>query len=129
MKSLSTMAAAAALGIDRKALDNVLAREARSLVVSGRRGRSRRIPTAALEQIAVALILSRDLGVGIARALELAAAIIAAPASSIRAGSLCTVTFEVTRLRHALERAVHEALESIAEPVRGRPRMGHPRRG
>jgi len=128
MKSLSTAAAAAALGIDRKALDNVLAREASSLVASGRRGRSRRIPMAALERIAVALVLSRDLGVGIARGLELAAAIIAAPASSIPAGSLCTVTFEVARLRHALERAVDEALESIAEPVRGRPRRGHSRR-
>ena len=54
MKTLSTDTSAAALGIDRKTLDNMLAREGRSLIGAGSRGRSRRISVDALERIAVA---------------------------------------------------------------------------
>ena len=122
MKTLSTTSAADALGVDRKVLDNVLAREARSLVSAGRRGRNRRLPVAALEQIAVALVLNRDLGVSIARGLELGALILASPASPIAIGGLATLMFDSSRLCRALDLAVGDALESIAEPLRGRPR-------
>ena len=122
MKTLSTVSAAAALGVDRKVLDNALAREARSLVLSGRRGRSRQIPIAALERIAIAFVLNRDLGVTVAKGLELAEQVVAAPAAPIAIGSLGTLTFDVPRLRETLEAAVGEALESVAEPARGRPR-------
>ena len=43
MRTLSTDAAAVALGIERKALDNILAREGRLLLRKGSRGRSRQI--------------------------------------------------------------------------------------
>lgn len=121
MKTLSTDASAAALGIERKVLDNILAREARSLVKPGSRGRSRKIPINALEKIAVALVFNRDLGVSIARGLELASRILAEQDSPLSAGSLITVTFDVRRLRAALEHSVSEALESVAERTRGRP--------
>jgi hypothetical protein len=123
MKTLSTDASAAALGVDRKTLDNVLAREGRLLVKPGSRGRSRRIPIDALMTIAVALILSRDLGVGIARGLELADLLIGSPASSVSLGSLSTLSFDVPRLRAMLDHSIDEALESVAEPIRGRPRL------
>ena len=122
MKTLSTVAAAAALGVDKKALDNVLAREARSFVLTGNRGRNRRIPVAALERIAVAFVLNRDLGVSLAKGIELAESIISSVGSPIRVGSLGALTFDIARLRRTLERAVDEALESVAEPRRGRPR-------
>jgi hypothetical protein len=123
MKTLSTVSAAAALGVDRKTLDNVLAREARSLVSTGNRGRSRRIPVAALEQIAVAFVLNRDFGVSLAKGIELAAPIIRSSGSPIPVGSLGMLSFDVAQLRRTLEQAVDEALESVAEPVRGRPRF------
>ena len=122
MKTLSTASAAIAIGVDRKTLDNALAREASSLVLTGRRGRSRRIPIAALERIAVAFVLKRDLGVSVAKGLELAELVLSEPSSSVAIGSLGRLTFDLPRLRRTLELAVDDALESVAEPARGRPR-------
>jgi hypothetical protein len=122
MKALSTDVAAAALGVDRKTLDNLLSREGRSLVGAGARGRRRRIPVEVLELAAIAMILNRDLGVSIAQGLEFASLIVAAPASAIPIGSLGTLTFDLIPLRQALEQSIAEALESTAEPTRGRPR-------
>jgi hypothetical protein len=122
MKTLSTHTAAAALGVDRKTLDNVLAREGRSLIGTGSRGRSRRIAIVALERIAVAMILNRDLGVGISKGIQLAGQILAEPLSPVAVGSLSTLTFDVPRLRDALDRSIDDALESVAERTRGRPR-------
>jgi hypothetical protein len=122
MKTISTICAARALGVDRKTLDNALAREASSLVLTGRRGRSRQIPISALERIAVAFVLNRDLGVSMARGLELAKLILASPAPPVSIGSFGMLSFDVPRFRFAFERAVDEALESVAEPARGRPR-------
>jgi len=122
MRTLSTASAAVALGVDRKILDNVLARECSSFILTGRRGRSRQIPIAALERIAVAFILNRDLGVSLARGLELAEQVVGSPSASVAVGSLGKLTFDVSRLRQMLELSISEALESVAEPLRGRPR-------
>jgi hypothetical protein len=122
MRSLSTDVSAAALGIDRKILDNILAREGRSLLASGTRGRSRRIPIQTVERVAVALILNRDLGVSIAKGLALAEQIFESPALPIAVGALSALAFDLPKLRHALECSVNEALESVAERTRGRPR-------
>jgi hypothetical protein len=122
MKTLSTIAASTALGVDRKTLDNLLAREGRSLIGSGSRGRSRQIPIEAMEQIAVALVLNRDIGVSIEKGLGLAKVIAGAPTSPVPIGSLGTLTFDLPRLRKALAFSIDEALESVAEPSRGRPR-------
>jgi len=121
MKTLSTHTAAAALGVEKKTLDNILAREARPFFRSGSRGRSRRIPISVIERIAVALILNRDLGTPVARGLELAKNLIDENSSQTAAGPLTTVAFDVGRLRKTLERSVDDALESMAEPIRGRP--------
>jgi hypothetical protein len=122
MRSLSTDTSAAALGVERKMLDNMLAREARSLVPNGSRGRSRRISIEVLERIAIALVLQRDLGVGVATGLDLAHRILESPSSSTAIGSLGALTFDVTKLRKALELSVDEALEGVPERPRGRPR-------
>src|ERR1039458_1420103 len=106
MRMLSTDAAALALGIEKKSLDNILSREGRSLLPSGRRGRGRRIPMAALERVAIALILDRDLGVGLANGLELAGKVLGAPTSSIQFGSLGTLSLDVESLRRKLDRSI-----------------------
>ena len=122
MKTLSTEAAAIAIGVDRKTLDNALAREARALIGEGRRGRRRRVPLPLLERLAIAFILTRDLGVGLARGLELGGSILDAAGAPVPFGSLGELSFDVAKLRHALERSIAEVLESTAEPLRGRPR-------
>jgi hypothetical protein len=122
MRTLSTASAAVAIGVNRKVIDNILARECRSIILTGRRGRSRQIPVAVLERIAVAFILNRDLGVSIARGLEIGKQLVDSPSSSVAVGSLGQLTFDVERLRQTLELSIDEALESVAEPIRGRPR-------
>lgn len=122
MKTLSTDAAAAALGVHKKSIDNILAREARHLLPAGTRGRSRRITIPALERISIALILSRDVGITIARGLEVAEKILGAASARVELGPLTAIAFDVAKLRAALELSIGDALESIAEPIRGRPR-------
>ena len=122
MKTLSTDAAASALGVDRKALDNALAREARPLIGQGRRGRTRQIPLPVLERLAIAFVLTRDLGVGLAKGLDLAEQLIIADGAPVPFGSLGELSFDSARLRRALERSIGDVLESTAEPFRGRPR-------
>jgi len=125
MRTLSTASAAVAIGVDRKILDNILARECRSIILTGRRGRSRQIPVAVLERIAVAFILNRDLGVSIAKGLELAKQLADSSSSSVTVGSLGELTFDVSRLRQTLEISIDEALESVAESRRGRPQSAY----
>jgi hypothetical protein len=121
LKTLSTDAAAAALGVSRKTLDNILAREARHLLQPGSQGRSRRIPIPALERIAVALILNRDVGITVSRGLEVSEELLRAASAHVELGPLTTLTFDVAKLRAALDRSIGDVLESIAEPTRGRP--------
>ncbi|MFI5244191.1 MAG: hypothetical protein ACHQQR_03120 [Gemmatimonadales bacterium] len=122
MRTLSTDVSATALGVDRKILDNVLAREGRSLIGAGSRGRRRRISVETLERVAIALILNRDVGVSIAKGLELAERVLEAPGTPLTLGPLSSLAFDVPSLRGALESSIVEALESVAEPTRGRPR-------
>ena len=125
MRTLSTDVAAAALGVERKTLDNILSREARRLIGKGRRGRSRRISMPVLECLAIALVINRDLGTGIARALELAEQVLVSPQLPVQVGALTALRFDLDRLRKALDPAVEDALEGVATPVRGRPtRLG-----
>jgi hypothetical protein len=120
--NLTTRAAALALGVERKVLDNILAREARAFVDAGSRGRSRRIDFEALERIAIALILGRDLGVPLTRGLELAEEIMRTPGNlELAIGTLTTLRFDTERLHRALEAATADALEEYVPPRRGRP--------
>ena len=121
MRTFSTATAAHALGVDRKVLDNLLTREAKALVGVGRRGKDRRISFLVLEQLALALLLKRDLGVSLAKALELAAAIAHSPTGEIAVGSLGTLRYVHSGLRSPLEAALADALEEVAPPRRGRP--------
>jgi len=115
------MAAAHALGISRKSLDNILAREARGFFPSRRRGRSRRLSFAQLEQLAVTLILARDLRIPIARAFAIASEIVRSPSGEPTIGSLASIRFDRASLRGPLEAALAVALEEVAPRRRGRP--------
>ncbi|HLA91231.1 MAG TPA: hypothetical protein VJL28_12465 [Gemmatimonadaceae bacterium] len=121
MQTITTATAALALGIEAKALDNLLNSGANELLPPGERGRSRRIPLDVLELITLVLLLKRDLGVPVTRAVEIAQAIHRAPHGEIRLGSLAVLRFDVARLRDVLQRAIADALETVVPPRRGRP--------
>src|SRR3990170_4943129 len=107
MKTIATATAALALGIEAKALDNLLNSGANELLPTGERGRSRRIPLKVLELITLVLLLKRDLGVP--------------EQDEIQLGSLAVLRFDVARLRDVLRRAIADALETVVPPRRGRP--------
>lgn len=122
MRSLTTAAAAAALGVDRKLLDNILSKEACYLIGKGARGRARRIDFPALQRIAIALVLARDLGVSVARGLKLAEAVLVDEnRGAVAIGSLIRLQFDLPQLNRAVEEAVVDTLEGFVTPKRGRP--------
>ena len=122
MQKLTTLTAAATLGVDSKALDNILSREASHLVPRGARGKSRRISVQALELIAVALVLKRDLGIPIARGLDLATKLDESVSGEIPFGRFGTLCFNVYPLRTAMQQSIADIVEQTVPPERGRPR-------
>ena len=122
LRSFTTATTAHALGIDRKALDNYLARDGQRLVGSGQRGKSRAISSTSIEELAIAFILQRDLGVALGRAAELARSTVRSETGEVSVGSLGRLVFDLPRLRVLLESALAVALEEVAPVPRGRPR-------
>lgn len=122
LRNLSTGAAAAVLGVDRKVLDNILTKEASSLLAKGARGRSRKIDFPTLRLVAIALIIVRDVGVSVARGLQLAEQVgVGQEAGSVSLGSLMSLHFDVGQFERALELAVADAMEEYMPRRRGRP--------
>ena len=127
MQKLTTATAAATLGVDRKALDNILSREASHLVPSGVRGKSRRISVHVLELVAVALVLKRDLGIPIARGLDLATRLSESVSGEIPFGRFGTLRFNFNPLRSAMQQSIADIVEQTVPPERGRPPSPHPK--
>lgn len=134
MRAFTVDVAAAALGVERKFLDNLLSRHplGDDPAVSGsagepatpprRQGRRRRLTSPMVAHLAVAITLARELEVPLAAALHLAAAL--RPEGRVVRGAL-TLTLDRPALERALAQRLAVALEGVREPRRGRP----PRRG
>ena len=134
MRAFTVDVAAAALGVERKFLDNLLSRHhfgdgPGAHGSSGdpappprRQGRRRRLTSPMVAELAVAITLARELGVPLAAALHLAAAL--RPDGRVVRGAL-TLTIDRPALERALAQRLAIALEGVREPRRGRP----PRRG
>jgi hypothetical protein len=121
MINYSTRTAVAALGIEEKALDNVLSREATKPHQGGVQGLSRRLTFDSLLELAIAFILKRELGVPISRGLELATEIACDPNGTASLGAIGTLRLDTTSLRNTLSSSLAVALEDTSTPRRGRP--------
>lgn len=118
----STESAALALGVDKKTLDNFIHRACASLVRPGRQGADRAIGTMALEVMAVALLLRRDLGISASRAVGFASDLVRGD-HAIHVGTLGILSFDMLRLRAVLQDALASAAELHVPRARGRPRQ------
>src|SRR5438445_12037532 len=98
----STTEAAEALGIGAKRLDSRLPGPARSLVPIRGNGRSRELSLETVELLAIGLLLSRDLGTPVAKALQLAGLLAASPGNPVPIGTLGSLHFDVAALRSVL---------------------------
>ena len=120
MRGFTVSVAAIVLGVDHKMLDNLLSHHAVPGCARARQGVRRRLTTEAILHVAVALLLVRELGVPLARALALAAGLVAGGRHEAAAGSLA-LTLDVAAMRLALVERIAAAVEGVREPKRGRP--------
>src|SRR5689334_596062 len=119
---VSTRLAAEILGVTSKRVDNLLVRLQGDLGLAGVQGRSRSISPETIELLAISLLLNRDTGAPLGRAMMLAREIIQAESGTVPLGALASLRFDVSRLRALLQQALADALEDHSEPKRGRPR-------
>jgi hypothetical protein len=121
--NVSTRVAAEILGVTTKRVDNLLVRLRVELGLAGVQGRSRVISQETVELLAVSLLLNRDTGASMSRAMTLAREIIRADKGTVPLGALASLHFDVARLRALLQQALADALEDQSAPRRGRPPM------
>jgi hypothetical protein len=119
LRAVTTATAAAVLGIEKKALDNLILRLGHGFLPGGRQGVERRIPVTVLTDLFLVLELTEALQIPAYRALELAQQ----PGQQPDAGS-DFLSLEVRRDRavRELELRLSHAIESVVRPKRGRPR-------
>jgi len=122
-RAYSVAAAAFALDVPPKWLDNFLSQHAVPGVVAAERGVARRIPLSALVLLAIARDLQRELGVGLGRGLEAAVRLVGTgdDASVLPIGEAAVLRVDVAALRRAIEDRLVIAMEILVAPRRGRP--------
>lgn len=121
---ITTSAAAAVLDVEPKSFDNILSREGKQLIKQGnssKQGMRRRIDSALLVPFAIAITLQRELGVPIARGLEIGAKFLDPDCPSVALGQLGVLSFDLSALRSRLSNDLADVLEQTAVPKRGRP--------
>ena len=119
MRAVTTATAAVAIGLNRKSLDNLLARLDLPEVTTGRQGVERRIPVALLPELLLTAELSDQLGMPVRSAFALARRLGAGQAF---AGSFLRVTADTASIQSEIDRQLEVAIETVVRKPRGRPR-------
>lgn len=119
--SYSTNEAALALGTTPKRLDNMLSRDLGLPVDRGRQGRTRVVNEVLIERLAVALLLQRDLGVPLRRAVDLSGQLVASSSHQVDVGTLASLHFDLPALRLVLQNALADVVQDRVPIKRGRP--------
>ncbi|MBW7931999.1 MAG: hypothetical protein H3C62_00030 [Gemmatimonadaceae bacterium] len=122
MRAVTTGTAAFALGIQKKDLDNILSRYPVRGFERGKQGLSRRLSLASIEQVAIAIDLSRDYSIPIPTALILAEEALGSREGVIPSpGGHLALHVDVERIRRDIQVKLTDAIEYIIPPRRGRP--------
>jgi hypothetical protein len=119
LRAITTATAAAAIGIQKKALDNLLGRLDLPEAVSGRQGVDRRIPVTLLPELLLAVEISEQLGVSVRAAFELARRLSDGP---IDLGPYLNLRADFAAVRGEVEEQLEVAIETVVRKRRGRPR-------
>ncbi len=130
MRAITTATAAVALGMERKALDNLLLQLGPLALPTGRQGVERRIPVALLETLAMTTDLVNATGMRIREAFELSSTLIASADRSASPDEVGAATLgpylrleaELGSLRRELTQRLELAIETVVRRPRGRPR-------
>jgi len=122
MRAVTTGTAAFALGISKKDLDNILSRYPIRGFERGRQGVARRLSLVSVEQVALAIDLTRDYSIPIPTALLLAEEALSSREGVIASpGGHLAIHADVERIRRDIQAKMAEAIEHVIPPRRGRP--------
>jgi hypothetical protein len=114
-------AAAEALDIDPKQLDNIISRNAIPGVERRTRGVSRRLTLDAVVVIGVALELVSALRIPVAQAVRTAIELARQEGFAVPVGRYAKLEVDIQTLRASTSKRLDEAVESVGRRVRGRP--------
>jgi len=123
MRLYDVAVASLALRVDRKWLDNVLSQHDVPGVSRSVRGAARQIPLRSLLIISLVRDLQRQLGLGVARGLVVAARLVGASHGHVRLG-VALLTVDIPALERQLDDRLVDVMETIVPRRRGRPRAG-----
>jgi hypothetical protein len=119
LRAVTTATAAAAIGLHKKALDNLLGRLALPEAISGRQGVERRIPVTLLPDLLLTAELADQLGLPIRSAFALARRL---TDGSVEAGPFLRVEADRGSIQAEIDRQLEVAIETVVRKPRGRPR-------
>jgi hypothetical protein len=120
MRSYHIEVAALAAGADQKWVDNLLSHFAIPGVESARRGIARRISQRGLEHVALVRQIARDIGLPLARAVELAVRLLASANGLIDVTGAIQLRFDRPAFEAEVSRRVADAAERSTPARRGR---------
>jgi hypothetical protein len=112
--------AALTLGVPTKWLDNTASHFRIEGVHRQRQGVARRFSLESLIALAISVVLTQELGIPLARALELAPGMMASD-GQIAVGDRLVLSIDLAALRTELLRRLEHAVEVAPLPRRGRP--------
>ncbi len=122
MRAVTSGTAAFALGIAKKDLDNILSRYTVRGFARVRQGVPRRLSLASIEQVALAIDLTRVYGIPTPVALLLAEEALSSREGVITSpGGHLAIHVDVERIRRDLQAKLTDAIEHVIPPRRGRP--------
>jgi hypothetical protein len=119
VRAFSTAVAAAALGVERRWLDNVIDQNRIEGIDRGGHGVSREISPKAVLTIAVAIELMDAIGSPVSEALDLAVAV--ARTGRYAPSGVTTIEVDVEAIERELAMRLSEAVEAHPPAKRGRP--------
>ena len=120
MRAVTTATAAVALGMRRKALDNLLGRIDLPAVTPGRQGVERRIPVALLPELFLTAELVGELSISVRSAFALARRLGQGMAPI---GPFLQVMVDTAAIQREIDRRLEVAIETVVRRPRGRPRI------
>jgi hypothetical protein len=122
MRAVTSGTAAFALGVAKKDLDNILSRYPVRGMDRGRQGVPRRLSFASIEQVAVAIDLTRVYAIPTPTALLLAEEALSSREGIITSpGGHLAIHVDIERIRRDLQAKLTDAIENVIPPRRGRP--------
>jgi hypothetical protein len=119
LRAVTAATAAAAIGLQKKALDNLLGRLDLPEAASGRQGVERRIPVTLLPALLLTAELTDQLDMPIRSAFALARRLVS---GEVALGPFLSLRAETAPLSDEIDRQLEVAIETVVRRPRGRPR-------